>query len=150
MDAGAQLHRRWRKDTGIGLLLAAAVVLGPPAVAGAQQDPREHDHAAGAPAAGAPDQKQEHRPGTPGAMMPDHAAAAARLKPLIEKMDAATGEAKIEAMAAVIAELTRERTNMHGHMDHMSRMMGEMQTMMERCPMKGQMMGGKTNGKTKP
>lgn len=83
-------------------------------------------------------------------MMHDHAAADARLKPLIEKMDAATGEAKIEAMAAVIAELTRERTNMHGHMDHMSHMMGEMQMMMERCPMKGQTMGGKTNGKTKP
>lgn len=49
-------------------------------------------------------------------MMADDKAADARLQPLIDKMNAAKGEAKVDAMAAAITELIRQRTGTREHM----------------------------------
>jgi len=56
-------------------------------------------------------------------MMADDKAADARLQPLIDKMNAAKGEAKVDAMAAVLTELVRQRTATREHMTQMSQMM---------------------------
>lgn len=59
-------------------------------------------------------------------MMAEDKAADAALGSLLEKMNAATGEPKVEAMAAVITELARQRTLWRRHMEHMSVMHGGM------------------------
>jgi hypothetical protein len=111
---------------------------------------RQHDHQAAAA-----DQK-EH-PGSTAAthdmqamrekMTADNRAADATLQPLIERMNAATGEAKVDAMAAVVTELVRQRSDMRGLMEQMSekmpemmgmmmqKMSGDMHKMAEQCPM---------------
>jgi len=53
-------------------------------------------------------------------MMADEKAATARLQPLIDAMNAAKGEARVDAVAAVLTELVQERS---AKMDHMSRIM---------------------------
>ena len=52
-------------------------------------------------------------------MMADEKAATARLQPLIDAMNAAKGEARADAVAAVLTELVQERS---AKMDHMSGM----------------------------
>jgi hypothetical protein len=102
-----------------GLVFAGVLTLNSPAAANAQQHD-QHDHPAGQ-ATQAPTHhmmEMHHR------MMADHKAGDAALQPLIEKMTAAKGEAKIEAMASVIVELVRQRTMMHNHMEHMMHMVG--------------------------
>jgi hypothetical protein len=115
---------------------------------------RQHDHQA-TPA----DQKEQ--PGSADAthdmnamretMMATNSAADATLQPLIERMSATKGEAKVDAMAAVIVELVRQRSDMRGQMDQMSEKMPEMMGMMmqkmsvdmhkmaEQCPMMKEM-----------
>ncbi len=81
-------------------------------------------------------------------MMADHAAADARLRPLVDRMNAAKGDARVDAMAAVVAALVSERATMRGHMDHLAQMMtpemmgtmmsgmtSEMRQMAAQCPM---------------
>lgn len=111
-----------------GLMFAGVLTVGTPAAANAQQHDQHGDPPVqGAPAPEAHDDSHSmrhqmmemHR-----RMMADHKAADAAVQSLIEKMHAATGDAKVEAMAAVIVELARQRTMMHNHMEHMSHMVG--------------------------
>lgn len=59
-------------------------------------------------------------------MMATMAADQAKLETLMAQMTAATGEAKIDAMAQVVGELVRQKHAMHQHMsamhEHMSKM----------------------------
>lgn len=110
-----------------GLVFAGIISIGAPARAIAQQHDDQHDHgteqATPAPkdnpgSNSAPSPMMEmHRK-----MMADDRAADAALQSLIEKMNAATGDAKIDAMAAVVIELARQRTLLRHHMEHMSQM----------------------------
>ncbi len=78
-------------------------------------------------------------------MMADDKAADARLEPLIDKMNAAKGEARVDAMAAVLTELIRQRTATREQMTQMSQMMrpgmmmqgmtADMLQLAARCPM---------------
>ena len=52
-------------------------------------------------------------------MMADMKAADAKLDALVKEMNAATGNAKINAVAAVINELVRQHKAMEAHMDQM-------------------------------
>lgn len=52
-------------------------------------------------------------------MMSDMKAADARLDQLVQQMNAASGDAKINATAAVVAELVRQQKAMHEHMGNM-------------------------------
>jgi hypothetical protein len=77
-----------------------------------------------------------------------------RLQQQIQAVDAATGDQKIDAMAAALKELVQQKTQMHQHMAGMMPMMGmhmmmahggegmDMQKMMSECPMMKQMMQG--------
>jgi hypothetical protein len=99
-------------------LLAGAAQSGSARVAAAPQD----DHAAHAAAQPAP-------PATPdmmkmhGQMMADMKVEAARLDVLVKEMNAASGTAKTDAIAAVVNELVRQRTAMQAHMGGMHDMM---------------------------
>lgn len=81
-------------------------------------------------------------------MMVDQKEADARLQPLIDKMTGATGSAKIDAMAAVVTELVRQRTTDRQSMNQMSQMMmpnmmgmmmqgmtADMRNLAAQCPM---------------
>jgi hypothetical protein len=75
-------------------------------------------------------------------MQAEHGAADERLRLLVERMNTSTGQARIDAMAAVVVELVTERSTMRAHMDRMSAMPGTMQghssdtrKMSEQCPM---------------
>jgi hypothetical protein len=75
-------------------------------------------------------------------MKAEHSAADARLRLLVEQMNTATGQARVDAMAAVVIELVAERSSMRAHMDRMSAMPerseepSDMRTKMaEHCPM---------------
>lgn len=81
-------------------------------------------------------------------MMADSKAADAQLQPLVDKMEAAKGPARVDAMAAVLTELVRQRTIARGQMDQMSQMMmpnmmgmmmqgmtADMRKMAAQCPM---------------
>jgi hypothetical protein len=63
-------------------------------------------------------------------MMADFAAADKKLDELVARMNAATGTAKVDAIAAVINELVTERTQMRNRMTTMQdRMMEHMMSM---------------------
>ena len=49
-------------------------------------------------------------------MMAEMKAADARLDALVKDMNAATGDAKVNAVAAVVTELVRQQKSMHDHM----------------------------------
>lgn len=58
-------------------------------------------------------------------MMAEMTAADAKLDVLVKDMDAATGDAKVDATAAVVSELVRQHKAMHARMGQMhQRMMG--------------------------
>jgi len=66
-------------------------------------------------------------------MMAEMKAADEKLDALVKDMNAATGEAKINAMATVVTELVRQHKAMHGHMSQMhQQMMGGRGMMMGR------------------
>ena len=56
-------------------------------------------------------------------MMADIKAADLKLEELVKDMNAATGEAKIAAIAQVVNELVRQQKTMHEHMGTMDRQM---------------------------
>ena len=56
-------------------------------------------------------------------MMADMKAADAKLDELVKSMNAATGDAKISAMAQVVTELVREQKTTHEHMGMMNQQM---------------------------
>ena len=56
-------------------------------------------------------------------MMAQMQAGDARLDALVKDMNSAKGEAKVDAVAAVVSELVTQHKAMHGHMDQMHQMM---------------------------
>ena len=66
-------------------------------------------------------------------MMADMKAADSRLDALVKEMNAAGGEAKVNAVAAVVTELVRQQKLMHEHMGQMhQQMMGGRGMMMKK------------------
>jgi ABC-type glycerol-3-phosphate transport system substrate-binding protein len=66
-------------------------------------------------------------------MMAEMTAGDAKLDALVKEMNAATGEAKVNAVAAVVNELVRQQRAMHGRMGEMHQhMMGMGRGMMMR------------------
>jgi hypothetical protein len=66
-------------------------------------------------------------------MMAQMDAADAKLDALLKDMNAASGDAKVNAMAAVVTELVRQNRSMHEHMGRMhQQMMGGRGMMMNR------------------
>ena len=66
-------------------------------------------------------------------MMADMKAGQAKLDALLKEMNAATGSAKVDAVAAAVNELARQHTGMHGRMGQMhQQMMGGRGMMMGR------------------
>jgi hypothetical protein len=56
-------------------------------------------------------------------MMADMKAADAKLDELVNAMNAATGEAKVSALAQVVSELVRQQKTMHEHLGTMDQQM---------------------------
>lgn len=66
-------------------------------------------------------------------MMAEMKAADSRLDALVKEMNAAGGEAKVNAVAAVVTELVRQQKSMHEHMGQMhQQMMGGRGMMMKK------------------
>ena len=65
-------------------------------------------------------------------MMAEMKAADAKLDALVKDMNAATGDAKVTALAVVVNELAQQHKAMHGHMSHMQEMMGGRGMMMRK------------------
>ena len=66
-------------------------------------------------------------------MMADMKAADSRLDALVKEMNAAGGEARVNAVAAVVTELVRQQKAMHEHMGQMhQQMMGGRGMMMKK------------------
>ncbi len=91
--------------------------------------PQEHQKHHPAPDAKADDAQAKGMP----MMMADMAAMDARLEALVVKMNAATGDAKVNAIAETVTALVREHKAMR---DGMMRMHGEMMDGMNRGTMK--------------
>ena len=110
-----------------GVLVAAALTIAP--VHGWQVSPEEHaKHHPGAQAAGQPAQAPKPTPapqakGMAGMKGMDMAASNARLDELLKKMNAAQGQAKVDAMAELLTALVQEHQAMHGNMANMMSMM---------------------------
>jgi len=150
--------KRLTRLVALGLVAALAMILA--STMAARTPPAERaspQQAVPAPSPSSPDAKKQD----PGLemmgrnmmtmrqrMMADNKAADAQLQPLIDKMNAATDSAKVDAIAAVLTELMRQRTVARGQMDQMSQMMSpammgmmmqgmtaDMRTMAARCPM---------------
>lgn len=84
-------------------------------------------------------------------MMSEMKAADQRLDQLVTRMNAATGPAKVDAVAAVVTEMVAQRRNMREQMMSMqSNMMGHMMQHMQTgnmdCPMMKDMMMKKPGG----
>jgi hypothetical protein len=65
-------------------------------------------------------------------MMAEMTAADAKLDALVKDMNAATGDAKVTALAVVVNELVQQQKAMHGHMGHMHQEMMSGRGMMMR------------------
>ena len=66
-------------------------------------------------------------------MMAEMKAADSRLDALVKEMNAATGDAKVNAVATVVTELVRQHISMHERMGHMhEQMMGGRGMMMKK------------------
>jgi hypothetical protein len=124
--------------------LTCAVILLPPAAfrVTAQDPKQEHQHQAMKPSAGMPAMCQ--------AMMAEHTkmtaevkAADERLDALVAKMTQASGQAKVDATAAVVNEIVAQRRTMRegmmkmqeGMMSHMMAHMQAGKDSMSMCPM---------------
>jgi septal ring factor EnvC (AmiA/AmiB activator) len=128
-----------------GAALTCALILLPPAGSSSitAQDPKqEHQHQAMKPSAGMPAMCQammaEHNK-----MMAEVKAADERLDGLVARMTEASGQAKVDATAAVVSEIVAQRKTMRERMmkmqeGTMSHMMAHMQAgkdSMAMCPM---------------
>jgi hypothetical protein len=95
------------------------------AAARGQQSPsaatqQEHEHAQPSAQPNMQDMMKMHQQ-----MMAEMKAADAKLDQLVQQMNAASGEAKVNATAAVVTELVRQQKSMHAHMGKMhDQMMG--------------------------
>lgn len=113
------------RNTRLWLALACAAMLlqAPRAVLGAQQQPGHPPRAGGPPSADMPARCQAVMADRQ-KMMEEAKAADARLDELVSKMNAASGQEKADATAAVVSEMVAQRKAMR------SRMMGMQQEMM--------------------
>jgi hypothetical protein len=91
------------------VVLLAAVLVGVLAPWGFAQQPQSN----------MPDMMKMHE-----RMMAEMKANDTALDALVAQMNAATGPAKVDAVAAVLNELVRQQKAMHQHMAHMHGMMG--------------------------
>lgn len=81
-------------------------------------------------------------------MMAEAAASDARLQELVDKMNAAKGEARVDALAAVVTELVQQHKGAPGHMlQMMPNMSGMMEGMTEQMR---QMMGRRPSEPSSP
>jgi len=90
------------------VVLLAAAFVGALTMAESAQQPRET----------APDMKKMHQQ-----MLAEMKANDAKLDGLVAAMQAASGAAKVDAVAAVVTELVRQQKAMHQHMGQMHGMM---------------------------
>jgi hypothetical protein len=74
-------------------------------------------------------------------MMAEEQAANARLQALLERLAGAEGDARIDAITALLRELTEQKMAHQRHMEHMMTMMEQMM---------GGMMGGGMRGRGAP
>jgi hypothetical protein len=65
-------------------------------------------------------------------MRAEQASADAKLNELVGKMNAASGEQKVDAIAAVVSEMVAQRQARH---EKMAEMQGKMEAAMANCPM---------------
>jgi hypothetical protein len=65
-------------------------------------------------------------------MRAEQASADAKLNELVAKMNAASGETKVDAIAAVVSEMVAQRQVRH---EKMAEMQGKMEAAMANCPM---------------
>ncbi len=118
-----------------GLLLAVLTTVALPVMVLAQV-PATTQHEHGASQAPAPNQSQQQLMQMHQKMMADMAAMDQKLDGLVTQMNAAQGQAKVDAMAAVISEMINQQKQMR---EHMASMMGQ-------GGMIGGMMGGRGPG----
>ena len=131
-------HRQmWLTCTVVAIVVATGIALGQ-----APEEARGHHDSATQPVAG-----QAVTPG-PGRqqLMQNMTAADQRLSELVAKMNAATGDKKVDAMAAVITELVAQRKQMQEQMRMQGSMMDQMMSRM--ATMHGS--GGMTKGTPEP
>lgn len=105
----------------VAAVLAVAVAVGFGAVLAAQS--QQHDHnAPGSPAQAGQGAPAQADMGMHGRMMADMKAADARLAGLVDAMNAARGEARVEALVKVANELVSQHKAMHERMAAMPMM----------------------------
>ena len=121
MNRELSRHRRmWLTFTVVAIVLATGVILGQVPTAGGHH-PNATELSAGQ--AVAPGPERQH-------MMQSMTAADQRLSELVAKMNAATGDKKVEAMAAVVTELVAQRKQMQEQMRMQGSMMDQMMSRM--------------------
>lgn len=110
-----------------GVLLSAALISGP--AHGWQVSAEDHakHHPGGEPApnaaAAAPAPQAPPAPQAKGMAGMNMMASNAKLDELMKKMNAAQGQAKVDAIAALLTALVQEHQSMHGNMANMMSMM---------------------------
>jgi hypothetical protein len=100
--------RRWIGATA----LAAVVAIAPTFAQSTSQAPHDHEQATPAQKTGMMGQDHQR-------MMADMKAADDRLQDLMSKMNAATGDQKVNAMADLLTQLVADQRKMHQHMMEM-------------------------------
>lgn len=133
------------------LFIGTVVVLVLVGVAGAQQQPQPRPPAA--QGQGAPDMKacqeamaRHHQ------IMKEMQTMDTRLQEQVKAMQAAQGQAKVDAIAGVVTTIVEQRSQMHQRMttmheqmmSHMMTHMGKSPAMMQQCPMMQHMMKGES------
>jgi hypothetical protein len=132
----------------IALALALALFAATPAAAGRDtqqpQPPQQHEHGQ-KPGMDKPGMQAscEEMMARHQKMMDEMKAMDARLDGLVQKMNTAQGQAKVDATAAAVTELVQQRKTMHermmgmhqGMMGHMMGHMAEGKESMAACPM---------------
>jgi hypothetical protein len=109
----------------IWLPIAIAIALvGLPRVAAAQDYPPARRGAQACPAGQECPMDPEAKKARHEAMMQQHEVAAARVQELQDRMHAATGEAKVDAIAALLDEMLAQQRAMHAMMMGMRNPMG--------------------------
>jgi hypothetical protein len=103
------------------LWLAIALALAAPLFAAASTVAAHASAAQGAPPQAPPNMQQMMKMHEQ--MMADMKAADGRLDALVKDMSAAKGDAKVNAVAAVVTELVQQQKSMHAHMGEMHQMM---------------------------
>jgi hypothetical protein len=119
------MTKRLTVATAMGMMLAFALAAHPPswvADVAAQAPPAQGSQPRGQMPSNMQGMMKMHEQ-----MMAEMKAADGRLDALVKDMNAATGDAKLNAVAAVVTELVRQQRSMHDRMGQMhQQMMGGM------------------------